>query len=103
MFPFDLFFVSRAKYNALIMENSDLVFEKTDLLLKYLKVKDAQFSQEELRGIEHLLSESKKNKSSQFTKAELKQLFLLCHPDKHFNSDMSVALSQRINQLRGNL
>jgi len=36
----------------------------------------------------------------QFTAQEMRQLAILCHPDKHGNSEVSVKLTKKIMELR---
>lgn len=36
----------------------------------------------------------------QFTEQEMRQLAILCHPDKHGNSEVSVKLTKKIMELR---
>ena len=41
------------------------------------------------------------NSTSQFTDDELKQLIMLCHPDKHDGKRSAVEMTQKLNALRG--
>lgn len=40
------------------------------------------------------------NAAPQFDDADLRRLLQLCHPDKHGNSDLSLAMTTKLNQAR---
>jgi hypothetical protein len=38
--------------------------------------------------------------NNQFSQDELKTMLILCHPDKHNNSEKATKITKRINQIR---
>jgi hypothetical protein len=52
-------------------------------------------------GGEKLFEQSSQStQPTQFTDQELKRLIQLCHPDKHNSSQLSVEMTQKLNQMR---
>ena len=39
----------------------------------------------------------------QFNEYDLKQILILCHPDKHNNSEKSNIITKKINEIRSNM
>ena len=50
------------------------------------------------KGGEQFLSQTPNG--CQFNKEELKQILVLCHPDKHLGSDKATVVTKKINEMR---
>lgn len=53
------------------------------------------------KGGERFLSQGPNG--CQFSKEELKQILVLCHPDKHGGSDKATTITKQINKIRAKM
>jgi len=99
-------FVSKAKYNNIRAELIKVRYEVIELRLDKSSVYNkynALIDRINLLGGKEFLEKAKivDTESIGFTDKELKDLLMLCHPDKHNNASLAQAVTQKINALRG--
>ncbi len=79
-------FVSKAKYNELMIEFNDAT-QKYNQLVSFINSKGGQAFLD--NGIH-------------FNDTDIKRLISLCHPDKHNNRNAAKEMTQRLLELKGN-
>lgn len=90
-------FVTKRKYKALGNEWAENYSELLMAFRVLQKDHNSLIDQINQKGGQAFLD----RESSEFTPEEIKDLIVLCHPDKHGDSQKSVKLTQKLLNLRG--
>lgn len=94
----------KKKFQNLAIEHRDLELKYTSRCLKFqelLRLYNNLIDRINQHGGESLFSGN--NKNIQFSESELRDILILCHPDKHCNSSRAHNITTKVNQLRSSI